>query len=228
MLYSFGDSITYGFNFLDFPNREAIVYTSFFSKKLRTPFKNLSLPGSSNWRTARIIQSLDLNKDDVVLIMWSCVTRMELGINTRYNLTPPHNDFYSQAGDVIEVDKNNSNIITKRFYPQLSQCTSDAESKLLNNILYNKFYNEHWYEEMFKIMYCSVVHKLCKIGCKWIMFNGWDVQCQKSDYEFDDNYLFPKNTMSSFLGVDRSKYWNKEEHQKASLILYEKFNEIYK
>lgn len=226
MIISFGDSFTWGYNFVQDLNRELYTYTNIISKKLNKDYINLSLPGSSNWRTARKIQSVNLNENDVVIILWSCPTRFEFGVSKKRNIIKPFNNLFSQAGDSIEIDNE---IITKRFFSQLSNSTSDAEAKVMNDLAYSHFYNEFWYEEMFKIMYNSTLHILEKSKCKWMMFNGWQVQCKQSNVNFHENYIFPETTMSLELGRKKEdfSYWSKEEHEKVSEIILTNMKKIY-
>jgi hypothetical protein len=226
MLYSFGDSFTYGYNFFDRADRENLLYTTILSNKLGLPYKNLSLPGSSNWRTARIIQSINFKKDDIVLILWSSVTRFELGVNKNRKFKPPHDNNFSIAGDLIEIDTYNKHMITKRFFPQLTQSTSDHETRIINEIIFNSFSNDCWWEEMFKVMYTSVVYRLLTCGCKWIMFNGWEVQSNTLK-EIDPRYVFPNKTMSEIIQAEKFQYWDQEQHKLVANVLYQSLQRLY-
>lgn len=220
MLYTFGDSFTYGFNFSE-QERQELVWPVVLSKQLGVPYNNLAAPGASNWRTARLINMLDITADDIVVVGWSESTRFEFGVSTSHSQRPNAD----RPADVIE---QLGSVRTKKFFPQLLDRTNDAKSKELLNLAYGPFYNTDWYDEMFLIMFGSVVHRLSTIGCKWTVFNTWTRQYHGTTNQLDiPQYLLGhKNTMNFKLRRNADlKYWNKEEHIAVSQIIFEHLNE---
>lgn len=216
MLYAFGDSVTYGYNF-DEGVRENLVYPALMSQKLNVSLINTALPGGSNWRIARLLQSISLNENDTVIISWTEPTRFEFGVSPMH-YAPPIRE--NRIGDLLECD---GDLISKRFFIQLTQRTTDQYAKTLNGIIYNEFNNELWFAEMFKVMYNSCLNVLNESGCKWIMFNAW---AKQADGVFHDNYIYSDTTMDKIIG-NPDGYWNTEQHYQVSNIILDKLKEIY-
>jgi hypothetical protein len=226
MIYALGDSFTYGVNFYNDSNRLNYLYPHILSKKFNTQSLNLSNLGSSNWRSARLLQTLKLNPQDIVIIQFSSPTRFEFGVNPEKNMAPVPPD---KPGDLFEVDLENKLLISKRFFYQLTSRTSDGDSKTFNSLAYTSFYNTYWFEEMFKIMYNSMLMVLIQSGCKWIMFNGWRPQVEKIGcFKFHKNYISPHSTMCYIIHhYNELEYWSKEEHEIIASKLEEYLNELY-
>lgn len=221
MLYCFGDSSTYGVK-IDESIREKSVWPFYLSEKLNSDFKNLSLPGGSNWRIARQINALNLNENDIVVISWTEPTRFEFGVNENYPLNV--NTSLPFGGDDYE---KNGNLVCKRFFNQLTTRTSDGCVKKFNKIAYDEFYNQEWYEEMFKVMFSSCIHRLEKSKCRWLMFNGWCKQYNKKDklFEIQEYVLGYENTMANH--IQKELYWMPKEHKAISTILFDNYKKIY-
>lgn len=222
MIYTFGDSFTYGFNFSD-KDREKSVWPYFFSKKLNLPYQNLSIPGGSNWRIARQICNLDITKNDIVIIAWTLVDRFEFGVNENYKQPSIKK---GRIGDLLE---ENEGYKVKKFYSQLSTRTNDFNAKTFNDLAYSIYYNNRWFEEMFKIMFNSCVQVLLKKNCKWIMFNTWSNQLSYNYDEFDiPQYIFNKTNINSIIRQNNNlDYWIVEEHQKVASLILEEYKKIY-
>lgn len=226
MLYTFGDSYTWGANFSD-DDKSISVWPYFLSKRLGCDFKNLATGGSSNWRTARVLNSLELTEDDCVVIAWSSPIRFEFGVNINHKPPPILEGRY---GDTLQYDS--SSLVVKRFYPQLIDRTSDDKAMPILSSVYGNtacFYNEDWFEEMFLIMFNSCRYKLESSKCKWLCFNTWCVQSNidyintklniPQYYMGSNNHLSDKNN----IGV----YWTKKEHEIIADNLFVKFEELY-
>ena len=215
MLITFGDSFTYGFNFNE-SEREHSVYPSIIGKSIEQDVLNMALPGGSNWRVARQLQSIPLSQEDTVIISWSIPNRFEWGVSPSHTLTPITE---GHIGDLVE---KSGDLITKRFFEQLTDRTTDKEAKTLNELIYGEFNNDAWFGEMFKVMYSSCVHILEQSQCKWCMFNAWAVQASGN---YHKNYLYSDRTLSDIVKADG--YWNKEQHKQVAQILMEELNKIY-
>ena len=217
MIIAFGDSFTYGFNFNE-SERLNNVYPTLLGKKLNQPVLNTALPGASNWRIARMIQSMNITKDDIVIISWTEPTRFELGVNKRH-YAPPIKE--NRIGDLNETD---GDLITKRFFIQLTDRTTDKDAKKINELVYSEFNNEKWFQEMFKVMYNSCIQVLEKSGCKWLMFNAW---IKQADGEYHRNYVYSNTTISGIIQKNTPGYWTKQEHEKVSNTLINCLDELY-
>lgn len=217
MIIAFGDSFTYGFNFNE-SERLNNVYPTLLGKKLNQPVLNTALPGASNWRIARMIQSMNITKDDIVIISWTEPTRFELGVNKRHYVPPIKEN---RIGDLNETD---GDLITKRFFIQLTDRTTDKDAKKINELVYSEFNNEKWFQEMFKVMYNSCIQVLEKSGCKWLMFNAW---IKQADGVYHRNYVYSNTTMSGIIQKNTSGYWTKQEHEKVSNTLINCLDELY-
>jgi len=219
-LLAFGDSFTYGFNFDK--ARERLVWPYLLSSELKYSCENFSAPGASNWRTTRLLNSVDITETDIVVISWTDSSRFEFGVNKDYD--PPEIK-EGRIGDLIEDEGLYK---TKRFFWQLSERTLDSNAKLFNDLAYGQFYNQYWFEEMFLIMLNACYQKLEKSGCKWLMFNAWSVPISKK-ISAPDQFLFGVDqNMTEIIRKNQNlDYWSKEEHQLISIMLKSKLNEIY-
>lgn len=222
MIYTFGDSITYGFNFDT--NREQRIWPFHLAKKLNQPLINYAAPGSSNWRIARKISSMQFNKEDIVIISWTEPSRFEFGVNKDYESPKPYPD---RAADIREID---GNIISRRFFNQLTNRTSDSTIKKFNAIAYKELFNTEWFEQMFKIMFSSCCYKLSLIDCKWVMFNTWCNQYTEPDevYNIPNYFIRGHDTLADQLRDDNViDYWDDASHILASNIILKNIEQIY-
>ena len=222
MIYTFGDSITYGYNFED--NREQRIWPHYISKKLNQPYINYAAPGGSNWRIARKISSMHFSKEDIVIIPWTDSSRFEFGVNADYKSPEPRPN---HVADYVEKENG---LISRRFFNQLADRTSDNIIKNFNNIAYNELFNSLWFEQMFKVMFSSCYHILNKSNCKWVMFNTWCSQYSKLDEVYNTpNYFFKdsENLTNYIRKNDNVEYWNDTEHLLASEIILENIEVIY-
>jgi hypothetical protein len=224
MLYTFGDSFTWGRNLVDISEEHRVkhIWPTRLAEKLNVDYINLAVPAASNWRTARKLLNLKLSPNDIVIIGWSEFSRFEFGVNLSH--TSPKNN---TIADITEID---GNIKTRKFNYLLSDRTSDQKVKEFNKLAYNEFYNEQWFQEMFKIMFHSCCRVLEQSGCKWLMFNTWATQYDKTSIEFDipQYFLGQNTTMTEYIrGNNPVSYWSEEEHNLVSNLLFAKLKKMY-
>jgi hypothetical protein len=224
MLYTFGDSFTWGRNFFDISEEHRVkhIWPTRLAEKLNVEYTNLAVPASSNWRTARKLLNLNLTKKDIVIIGWSEFSRFEFGVNTSH-VSPLNN----RIADVVEID---GKVRTRKFNYALTENTTDPKVKEFNKLAYDEFYNEQWFQEMFKIMFHSSCRVLEQSGCKWLMFNTWAKQYDKTSTEFDiPQYFMGQNhIMSEYIrGTKSISYWSEKEHEMVADLLYDKLNKLY-
>lgn len=225
MIYTFGDSYTWGWNFyidasIDDEEQKRLIWPSVLADKLGQPLTDFSLPASSNWRIARKLQSLNLTKDDIVLIGWTAPTRFEFGLADDYDSIPSHPDIHYRITDINEDD----GIRTKRMSYHLMDSTTCPYAKQFMWGAYGPFNSEAWYKEMFKVMFTSCQHTLDKSGCKWLAFDVWCDQCDDDVFTDVPNYILRGtnllNASRDIPGKDTNKeYWTKEEHIKVADLL---------
>ena len=225
MIYTFGDSYTWGWNFyidasIDDEEQKRLIWPSVLADKLGQPLTDFSLPASSNWRIARKLQSLNLTKDDIVLIGWTAPTRFEFGLAHDYDSIPSHPDIHYRITDMDEDD----GIKTKRMSYHLMDSTTCQYAKQFMWGAYGPFNSEAWYKEMFKVMFTSCQHILDKSGCKWLAFDVWCDQCGDDVFTDVPNYILRGtnllNASRGIPGKDTDKeYWTKEEHIKVADLL---------
>ena len=222
MIYAFGDSFTYGYNFKK-KNREHSIWPYFFSNELNLPYTNMSAPGGSNWRIARQIHNLNIQEKDVIIIGWTIPSRFEFGVSKNYEQPLIKNDL---EGDLIEEHKEYK---VKRFFQQLSERTNDPNAKIFNTLAYTVYYNEKWFEEMFKIIFSSCVHILKNKKCNWLMFNTWTNQFSSKDPLFDvPQYIFSTSDINFKIKNQHNlNYWNVEEHKKVASVLFDSYKTLY-
>ena len=226
MIYTFGDSYTWGWNFfidaaITEEHQKALIWPSVLSQKLNQPLTDFSLPASSNWRIARKIQSLPLTKDDIVLIGWTAPSRFEFGLADDYDIIPNHSDIHYRITDMNEFDDG---VNTKRMSYHLMDSTTCNYAKQFMWGAYGPFNSEPWYREMFKVMFNSCENVLNKSGCKWLAFDVWCDQCDDTEFINVDNYILRGtnllNVSRNIPGKETDKeYWSKEEHVKVADLL---------
>jgi len=225
MIYTFGDSYTWGWNFyidasIDDEEQKRLIWPSVLADKLGQPLTDFSLPASSNWRIARKLQSLNLTKDDIVLIGWTAPTRFEFGLAHDYDSIPSHPDIHYRITDMNEDD----GIRTKRMSYHLMDSTTCPYAKQFMWGAYGPFNSEAWYKEMFKVMFTSCQNILDKSECRWLAFDVWCDQCDDDVFMDVPNYILRGthllNASRGIPGKDTDKeYWTKEEHIKVADLL---------
>lgn len=232
MIYVFGDSYTWGWNFfIDAElkhQREQLTWPSVIANKLDQSLVNYSLPASSNWRIARILQSLPLTSDDTVLIGWTSPTRFEFGLADDYDIEPNHPDIHYR---ITDENENHLGIRTKRMSYHLMESTTCQYAKHFMWSAYGPFNSEIWYREMFKVMLTSCQQVLNKAGCKWLAFDVWCDQCSDDQFLDVPNYILRGtnllNASRNIPGKETDKeYWSREEHVKVADLLINELNKI--
>jgi hypothetical protein len=235
MLYTFGDSYTWGWNFfidadINEEQQKQLIWPSILGKKLNQPVTDYSSPASSNWRIARKIQSLNLTKDDVVMIGWTAPTRFEFGLADDYDIIPNHPDINYRITDYNEDDNG---IRTKRMSYHLMDRTTCPYAKQFMWSAYGPFNSEPWFKEMFKVMVNSCENVLNKSKCKWLMFDVWCDQCDDDQFTDIPQYIYRgSHLLNASRGIPGRKtdkeYWTKEEHIHISDMLANKLKELYR
>lgn len=231
MIYTFGDSYTWGWNFfidadISDAEQKKLIWPSVLSEKLNQPVTDFSLPASSNWRIARILQSLPLTKDDTVLIGWTSPTRFEFGLADDYDIVPNHPDIHFR---ITDMNEDHNDIKTKRMSYHLMDSTTCQYAKQFMWSAYGPFNSEIWYREMFKVMFNSCQNILDKSGCKWLAFDVWCDQCGDEIFNNVPNYILRGtnllNASRNIPGKDTNKeYWSKEEHINVADLLMKELN----
>lgn len=219
MIYVIGDSFTYGHNFIDMPDRVSKIYSTHLGKLLDKDVKNLSVPGSSNWRIARVISALELSKEDVVVINWTDSMRLELGNSNKQLFTTkgaksPMIFDYENLGNANNPSRVESNlnflekhngVYYRRIAPSLFTIEDDEilDKSFLEmcKLLYSSYMSEDWCEDMFLIMFQAVVYKLRTSKCKFVMFNSWNNPYKKTNLMLDipEYMLGYQNNMCKYL-----------------------------
>jgi len=217
MLHVFGDSYTYGFNFKDEADRTSKVWVSHVAKKFGVEYVNHAVPGGSNWRTARILNNMNLKSEDIVIVTLTISERFEFGVSPTYK-PPKIKD--NRIADLLET---HGDVVTKRFFPQLIDRSTDKVAIKFAEIAYSEFYNPEWLIQMNDVMINACMHKLTTSGCKWLMFNTW---CNEdSGVEFPVNFRFPDSNLTHIIGT--KDYWNPEQHLEVANIIYDEYVRIY-
>ena len=233
MIYIFGDSYTWGWNFfIDADkkhNRTQLTWPYKVSQKLQQPFTDFSLPASSNWRIARLLQNLPLTKEDIVLIGWTSPTRFEFGLADDYDIEPSHPDIHYR---ITDMNEDHDGIRTKRMSYHLMDSTTCMYAKQFMWGAYGPFNSEAWYKEMFKVMFTSCQQVLNTKGCKWLAFDVWCDQCDDIVFNEVPNYILRGthllNASRNIPGRETNKeYWSEEEHEIVSNLLIKKLNDLY-
>jgi len=250
MIYVIGDSFSFGYNFFrdGITERKDIIYSSILANKLNTECKNLSMPGGSNWRTARIVNSLPLNKEDLVIIAWTESMRFEIA-NSANQLLP--NEVVIEMSDVENLEdhfkvkklgkdfpikdfvEKNKQIYTRRMFPSILESLDQIKNHNFKNIaqrMYLNFAGYEWLEDMFLVMYNSVLHNLNKAGCKFLMFNSHMSPYSEKIEELNipQYFLGSDSNMCKFIRNNGNiDYWNQYEHNIVAEELYKHFKKIY-
>lgn len=223
MLYTLGDSYTYGFNFSDENERLTVTWPNVLASKLNCDFVNLSAPGGSNWRSARIINNGNFTKDDYVVLALTSPERFELGVNENHK---PPKIYPGRIGDLLEHD---GKLITKRFFPQLIERSTDKEAVEIASRLYSKFYNSLWFDQYTQMMINSCVYKFMQSGCKWIIFNTWCNLTLNENYPA--NFIHKETNLNDIIlgsdALEKYHYWTPDQHKIVADIVFESFNKIY-
>lgn len=225
MIYTFGDSYTWGWNFFVHSElkekRQSLTWPSIVANKLNKPLTDLSYPASSNWKIARQLQSIPLTKDDIVLIGWTSPTRFEFGLADDYDVIPNHSDIHYRITDMNDDDDG---IRTKRMSYHLMESTTCHFAKQFMWLAYGPFNSELWYREMFKVMFTSIQQVLSNVGCKWLAFDVWCDQCDDSCFTDVPNYILRGthllNASRGIPGKETNKeYWSEQEHVNVANLL---------
>lgn len=227
MIYTFGDSFTWGWNFFinaDLKDRRAaLTWPAIIAKKLNQPLTDLSYPASSNWKIARQLQSLPITSEDIVLIGWTSPTRFEFGLADDYDIEPSHPDIHYR---ITDLNDNDNGIRTKRMSYHLMDSTTCQLAKQFMWLAYGPFNSELWYREMFKVMFTSTQQVLNKSGCKWLAFDVWCEQCDDTCFVDVPNYILRGthllNASRNIPGRETDKtYWSEQEHEQVATLLLE-------
>lgn len=203
MIYFFGDSFTYGYNFLregkaDF---KKMIYPYFLSQKLNMPYKNFSYPGGNNWRIGRKIMSLNLTPKDIVIIAWSPAHRFELGVGENHITfldkvidAETYDPLYKKQYDltiekelsklfddsVLNVIIKDDDVYTRQLLPTSPENKiKNHNFRSLHKHFYTHFGTDEWLEEMFLQIFCACIYKLRLSGCKFRVFNTFRVPYER-------------------------------------------------
>lgn len=234
MLYTFGDSITYGSDLIDsgVSNEEKINLTwpGVLAKLTKSELTDLSFPASSSWRISRQIQNLNLTKDDIVIIQWTSPIRFEFGVNDEHDCESKSDKEIYRMVDSIQ-DENG--LRTKAMCYSVMFKTTDKNCKDMMKLAYGKFYNHLWYEEMFRIMVKSSLYELDKSNCRYIMFDGWMKNCHEKFFKDVPNYVFRGTTIANRCrnvpGTERDNhnYATEKEHEIMAQLIHKELIKIY-
>ena len=243
MIYVLGDSFTWGHNFFLEKNkdRKKLVYPYHLEQKLNTKVKNLSIPGSSNWRLTRLLLNLPLTENDIVIIAWTESSRFEIPCS-KSSILP--NDILLCMEDLEDFELNkfydNENFVmgsfieksdqyfTRRIHPALFGRLETIKNQKFRKLIesyYMNFFDNSWHDDMFSIMFTSALYKLRMSKCQFRMFNTFISPTKKENTMFEiPEYIFGyKKSMVNFLRPDQSnniKYYSISEHKKVAEILY--------
>ncbi len=257
MIYVLGDSFSWGYNFFleNIPNRKELIYSYYLGEKLNSEVKNLSIPGSSNWRIARVLMNLSLQKDDIVIIGWTVPSRLEIPVqnssllpneiilttetldSVESNLHDNPNFFMSSF---IEKDKD-KNYLTRRISPTHMYKLDQIKNRKFKSFIesyYMDFYDVNYACDMFLVMFSACVYKLRISKCKFRMFNTFSVPTLEDNdlVNIPEFFLGYKKTMLDVLRPVRSKvykslgghdteYFSIDEHKQIADILYNSLQE---
>ena len=145
---------------MDEDTRRELTWPRKLASKLNVDVMDFSFPGASNWKAARILQSLQLSKDDIVIIQWSTFDRMEFGVNPNYQYESSMDDNAKyKIVDGVQVDNG---VKVKNMCRTLIPHTTDKYTKKFMYHAYNTFWNEQWHRDMFKVMLTSCCYVLNK------------------------------------------------------------------
>lgn len=229
VLYSFGDSFSYGYNLED----RTKSWPNLLGEKLNFKVVNLAYPGGSNWKIVRELYNINLHSNDLVVIGWTISNRFEFGKNL-------NSDLFKNPNFLIDENKNkfnfanNINSETQPFFSQIVNRSIDSRIEIFSKIAYEQLYNEKWFDEMFRIMYWATRNFIERKNAKWLMFDAWCPSVDsswKNELKHPNYRYFGNNNVNEFLKKKEknihydSGYWNELGHEKVSdllLIEYEK------
>lgn len=231
-LYTFGDSCTYGYDFLpDEELRKRSIWPTKLADLLGYELVECSIPGSSNWRMARLISSMVFEPDAIVVIGFSTHYRFEFGVNPDHELPEIFVDNgRPRIGDLVEIE---GNLRTKRFFSNLDERTSDVDAKLFAVLAFSEFFNKEWFSRMQGVCFNSIQHSLR--NNKWVVFNAWSKPFEPNDSWLASadikNYALGLNgvmseQVSHVRGQDLT-YWSADQHTTAASILESEYRRIY-
>lgn len=221
-LYTFGDSLTYGWNFVDNvseQHRKEMCWPHMLSTLMGVELKDYSFPGSSNWRTARLIQNLDLKSDDIVIVQLAGFDRMETGISPDYK----YNSGITGKYEIIDKPIIENGILVKGMCKTFLAKTTD---KIFKKYLYNAYssmWNEKWHMEINKIMITSILSNLRYN--KFIIFDGWVKNCYDNDFNETPQYILRGTHLLDYLKGD--KYLTYGQQQQAAIFLEKEYNKLW-
>lgn len=238
MIYILGDSYSYGWNFYVEKNsdRKQLVYGSHLSKMFDTDYKNLSIAGGSNNRIARLLINLDLTPDDIVVIAWTELSRLEIGIpNDR--VVPKDKIIQHDEIDFLEeknlefdasyqIIEKNKNLLTRNVWNGLHYSLQDISNPSFREFIvsyYKNAGNDLYFEEIFKMLYYATLYKLKSSGCKFCMFTTFSTPINDKNYMNIPEFIFPESNMTDEIRKGKKpndKYWSKEEHRTVAEIIY--------
>jgi hypothetical protein len=231
-LYTFGDSFTYGYNFL--PNeelRKRSIWPTKLANLLNYELVDLSIPGGSNWRIARLISSMDFELDCLVVIGFTTHKRFEFGVSQQHQIPEVFvENGMPRIGDLVEEE---GKLLTKRFFPQLDERSSDIDAKIFSAIAFSEFFNAEWFSRMQGVNFNSIRHRMQKH--KWMAFNAWSKPFEPNDYWLQEacieNYVLGINgIMSEQIANtvdDTFVYLNEDQHTVVANILLRENTKIY-
>jgi hypothetical protein len=209
------------------------------SEKLGCDYKNLSLPGSSNYRLCRLVNFLDIKKDDIVILGWSACERLEIGVPK--DLLMP-NDFvidYTNIDNldsyswvkIMQVVEKTGDVYTRQIYPTMMKnldSITSPNTRKATELFYHYASDIPYHQQMFRILFNSVVHRLRTIGCKFLMTTTFDVTFEDKEILNIPEYLFYKSNFSDEVrGKGKNfnqqdmPYFSIKEHEVAADILYQ-------
>lgn len=226
--------MTFGWNLykeVSEEDRKALAWPGKLAKILDINYMDLSFPGASNWRTARLLQSLSLNNEDIVVIQWSAFDRIEMGVNPfyEYKSTMEEHEKYK----IVDSVQEDFGIRSKNMCRTILPYTTDEFTKKFMYHAYNTFWNEQWHREMFKVMMTSCLYVLQKSGCKFIMFDGWMQHCDANMFNDIPQYILRGTTMNNVtkdLSGTTTKdlgYGGPHQNQIIANTVYEHLEKIY-
>lgn len=250
MIYVFGDSFCYGYNFLysDNPDRQKLIFSHSLAKKLNLDYKNYSIWGSSNQRIVRLTNFLDIKEDDIVIIGWTACDRFEVSVS-KERIVPNEIVIDYQKIDSVEnlgteklfqVIEKTENLYTRQMYSLMVKQFDEIKNPAWKRYVASYFYyigDSYYYEQMFKILFQATVDRLRKTGCKFLMFTTWDVKFFDTKFLEIPEYVLPhtnfldeiryKNHKVKHQELQDYNYWTPEEHERVSEILYNALREKY-
>jgi len=241
MIYVLGDSYSYGWNFYkqQNPKRKELIFSQHLSQMFNTECKNLSMAGSSNYRIARLLLDIDLGPDDIVVIGWTELSRIEIGFpkdrivpkdvivqhENIENLEDKKLEFV-QAYQIIE---KTGNLYTRNVWGGLENSLNDISNHSFREFIVSFYRNAgeiQWFEQMFKMLFYACLYKLRASNCKFAMFTTFESKINDRSFLNIPEYIFHDSDMSSKIRIDnktkytKDTYWSEIEHRKVAEIIY--------